>query len=146
MAEIFFSKSSSTFNPDKVPLSYAPRIRYPFFLELGKSLEKAHIAYWNLSISPVDTVRSILYVSVLVKSSRTSSFDIMLFLLLILYQTLYYLIYSLYRFTELELIFIGAKILLLFDSAKPFNSFSVACGEASALWKLCAWGFCQYSA
>ena len=54
-------------------------------------------------------------------------------LLLILYQTLYYLIYCLYRFTELELIFIGAKILLLFDSAKPFNSFSVACGEASAL-------------
>ncbi len=90
MAEIFFSKSSLTFNPDKVPLSYAPIIRYPFFLELGKSFEKAHIASWNLSISPVETVRSILYVSVLVNSSRTSSFDIMLFLLLIIYQTFYH--------------------------------------------------------
>ena len=85
MAAIFFSKESSTLRPDNEPLSLTPIIRYPFFLECGKSFANAHMASQNLSMFPVETVFSTRYVSVLPNNSCNSSFVIIvLFYLLML--------------------------------------------------------------
>ena len=60
---ILSSRPSSTRRPDNFPLSSAPIIRQPLLSSPGKSLEKAQIAWQNLSILVVEVVISMLQLS-----------------------------------------------------------------------------------
>lgn len=58
MPLIFFISASSTFKPLTRPSSYTPISKYPFCRLPGRSFANAQMASWNLSMLPVDTVRS----------------------------------------------------------------------------------------